>query len=149
MKKLIVSLIIILALLVSGCETIIPDDNNGVIIPVTDEEKVEDVVSDYISALSNEDWSKAKSLCLIGSDMYNETSELQAIIEALDFYYSWNWTILTIDSFVDGNYAEVYFDAIVIAVIEEHIEEGLKSDVTCFLQKVGNDWKIYRSENLW
>ena len=152
MKKLIVSLIIILALLVSGCETIIPDDNNGVIIPVTEVEKIESVVHDYFEALNELDWDKAKSYCVIDSEMYITTLQMQADVESVVGHFSWDWIISITGTSVNGNYAEVYFDVdettVIVGYNQTEIYESGAIDIICYLQKVGNNWKMYDSENL-
>lgn len=138
MKKLaLLILVVVLLLGLTGC---------GVITPATDEEKVESVVSEYFLALSNQDWDKAKSCCVSDSVAYDGTLLIQTSIEGFDMI--WSWIIDITSTSINGNYAEVYFDATVTAVIEGTESETPKDDITFYLQKVGNDWKIYDSENM-
>lgn len=136
MKKLaLLILVVVLLLGLMGC---------GVITPATDEEKVESVVYEYFLAISDQDWDKAKSYCVSGSVMYDNTLQMQTAFEEFDVI--WNWIIDITSTSVIGNYAEVYFDA---TVVLEGTKRDLQIDnVTFYLQKVGNDWKIYDSENL-
>jgi len=138
MKKLaLLILVVVLLLGLTGC---------GVITPTIDEEKVESVIYEYFLALSNQDWDKAKSCCVSGSVMYDGTLQIQTALE--EFGMIWNWIIDITSTSINGNYAEVYFDATVTAVIEGTESETPKDDITFYLQKVGNDWKIYDSENM-
>ena len=125
----------------------------GVIIPATDEEKVESVIHDYFEALNELDWDKAKSFCVIGSEMYADTLQAQTAIESILGDFSWNWIINITGTSVNGNYAEVYFDSTVTQVFDvtNNVIIPLtttRENVTCYLQKIGNNWEIYDSENL-
>lgn len=138
MKKLaLLILVVVLLLGLTGC---------GVITPATDEEKVESVVSEYFLAISDQDWDKAKSCCVSGSVMYDDTLLIQTSIEGLGII--WNWIVDITSTSINGNYAEVYFDATVTAVFDGTESEFQIDNVTFYLQKVGNNWKIYDSENL-
>ena len=138
MKKLaLLILVVVLLLGLTGC---------GVITPATDEEKVESVVYEYFLAISDQDWDKAKSCCVSGSVMYDDTLQAQASIE--EFGISLNMIVDITSTSVNGNYAEVYFDLTVTMVLEGTESEFQIDNVTFYLQKVGNDWKIYDSENL-
>jgi len=138
MKKLaLLILVVVLLLGLMGC---------GVITPATDEEKVESVVYEYFLAVSDQDWDKAKSCCVSGSVMYDVTLQTQTTLE--EFGISLNWIVDITSTSINGNYAEVYFDATVTMVLEGTESEFPQDDITFYLQKVGNDWKIYDSENL-
>lgn len=138
MKKLaLLILVVVLLLGLTGC---------GVITPATDEEKVESVVYEYFLAVSDQDWDKAKSCCVSGSDAYDDTLQIQTAIEEIDI--SLNWIVDITSTSVNGNYAEVYFDLTVTMVLEGTESEFTIDNVTFYLQKVGNNWKIYDSENL-
>ena len=138
MKKLaLLILVVVLLLGLMGC---------GAITPATDEEKVESVVSEYFLAVSDQDWDKAKSYCVSGSVMYDDTLQMQTALE--EFGISLNIIVNITSTSVNGNYAEVYFDLTMTMVLEDTESEFQKDNVTFYLQKVGNDWKIYDSENL-
>jgi len=123
----------------------------GVITPATDEEKVEGVVNDYFEALNELDWEKARGYCVIDSKIYYDTLQAQATLESFGDY-SCEIIISITGTSVNGNYAEVYFDlastTVVVGTNEINTFSETRENVTCYLQKVGNNWKIYDSENL-
>jgi uncharacterized protein YceK len=138
MKKLaLLILVVVLLLGLTGC---------GLITPATDEEKVESVVYEYWLAISDQDWDKAKSCCVSGSVMYDNTLLIQTSIEGFDII--WSFIVDITSTSVIGNYAEVYFNLTVTMVTEGTESEFPLDDITFYLQKVGNNWKIYDSENL-
>lgn len=143
MKKLaLLILVVVLLLGLMGCEAF---------TPISEEEKAESVVYDYFEAFNELDWDKAKSCCVSGSDMYNDTLQAQATLESFGDY-SCEIIISITGTSVNGNYAEVYFDlastTVVVGTNEINTFSETRENVTCYLQKVGNNWKIYDSENL-
>ncbi|GAI87610.1 unnamed protein product [marine sediment metagenome] len=140
MKKLaLLILVVVLLLGLIGCEAF---------TPISEEEKAESVVYDYFEAFNELDWDKAKSCCVIGSDMYNDTLQTQTYFESVEVAFSLNMIVNITSTSVNGNYAEVNFYLTVTMVLEGTESEFTKDDITCYLQKVGNNWKIYDSENL-
>jgi len=110
MKKWTVLLIIVLALLVSGCGITTPKsninigNNNGVV------KNVESVVYDYIKALNKLDWDEVKSYCIIDSEAYIDTLTMQGEIESTVGKLTWHWKIDITDTIVDEPLAEVHFN---------------------------------------
>jgi len=137
-KLFLVVLVLILAIFLSGC--------GGIVLPTTDEAKIKSVINEYCLALNNQDWSKAKSLCVYGSLAYNELCEMEANFNNAYLYCD----VITINVVmdiqnvsIDGNYATVYiyFNLLVTGCgNEDYAEEG---EGEVWLQKVGNSWKIY------
>ena len=114
----------------------------GIVLPATDEAKIKSVMNEYYLALNNQDWSKAKSLCVYGSDAYNDLCEVEA-----DLYLYCD--IITINAVIDiqnvsinGNYATVsaYTSLLITGCGDYYAEEG---EGEFWLRKVGNSWKIY------
>ena len=150
MKRKIILLlsILILVIFLTGC-------NDGVVTPLTDEAKIKNVIQEFCLALSDQNWSKAKSYCVYGSEIYNKLVE---------FEESWNDGIIVMETcgggsfYVDdinyiteyigevkinGEYAEayVYLKSIFMFnndIISEYYEEGW-----LLLQKINSDWKLY------
>jgi len=56
---------LVLAIILSGCAC-------GIVTPSTDEAKIKSVINEYFLALNDQNWSKAKSYCVYGSELYNE-----------------------------------------------------------------------------
>jgi hypothetical protein len=135
-KCFLVVLVLILAIFLSGC---------GILLPATDEAKIKSVINEYCLALNNQDWSKAKSCCVYGSNTYNSVCEMEADIN--DAYLSCD--VITINLVIDiqnvsinGNYATVsaYTSLLETGCGGYYAEEG---EGEFWLQKVGNSWKIY------
>ena len=136
-KSLFLIAFMILAVFLSGC--------NGVITPATDEAKVKSVIHEYFLAINDQNWSKAKSYCVYGSDRYYATCVLEDAINAL--YQSYGSVTITIfvtisDVSVSGSYATAYGNGTMVIIAGYYSESGSAS-ATYYLQKVGNSWKIY------
>ena len=148
-RKGILSLtFLVLVIFLTGC-------TGGVVTPLTDEAKIENVIKEFCLALSNKNWSIAKSYCVYGSEIYNKLVE---------FEESWNDGIIVIETcgggsfYVDdinyiaeyigeininGEYAEayVYLKSTFMFnndIISEYYEEGW-----LLLQRINGDWKLY------
>ena len=138
-KLFLVILVLILAIFLSGC--------GGIVLPAIDEAKIKSVMNEYCLTLNNQDWSKAKSLCVYGSTMYNELCYMEAIF--INAYLYCN--IITINVAIDiqnvsinGNFASVsaYTNGLITGCGDEYYDFG-EGESTFTLQKVGNNWKIY------
>ena len=136
-KCFLVVLVLILAIFLSGC--------GGIVLPATDEAKIKSVINEYFLALNNQDWSKAKSCCVYGSDIYYAVCDIEALVNNAYLYCN----IITVNVVIDiqnvsinGNYADVSFsyNLLITGCGEEgYAEEG---DTTFTLQKIGNSWKL-------
>jgi len=84
-KYFLVGLFLILIMFLVGCSGIgLPD----IEVPVTDEEKIENVINDFFLALNEQDWEKAKSLCVTDSIWYDFVSDFErAVNENIDDTY--------------------------------------------------------------
>ena len=145
MKKWTVLLIIILALLVSGCGIMTP--NNEMKKPVANEQKVVDIMYKFFSVISAENFGRAKSLCIKDSEVYDILSEVQDIFKDFNFPHYWDWNIDTIIVSIDGKIATVLLDISGIAVPDGNPIAFVIEDATCYLQKVGK-WRIYGQVDL-
>ena len=138
-KYYFVILLLILAIFLSGCA------GGGIATPATDEAKIKSVVYEYFLAINDQNWSKAKSYCVYGSDRYYATCVLEDAINALYQYYgSVTITIfITISNVsVSGSYATAYGNGTMVIIAGNYFESGSAS-ATYYLQKVSNSWKIY------
>ena len=130
----LVVLSLILVIFLSGC---------GV---VTDEEKVRDVIDEYFLALNDQDWDKAKSCCIYKSDVYYETCLLEVLIDSLyPSVVTINFQVDIFDIVITGNYASAYIDGILTIIINDHPITDDSSGYF-YLQKVSNNWKLYKGE---
>ena len=137
-KYSLLVLSLILAMFLSGCVI-------GIIIPATDEAKVKNVINEYFLAINDQNWNKAKSCCVYGSDIYYETYFLENRINTL-YQYASNVTITCLMNIsnvsVNGSYASAYCSGS-ITIIADYYYESDSASGYCYLQKVGNNWKIY------
>ena len=134
-KLFLVVLVLILAIFLSGC--------GGIVLPTTDEAKIKSVINEYCLALNNQDWSKAKSLCVYGSTMYNELCDMEVNLYLYCNVITINVVMDIQNVSIDGNYATVYIYFMLLMTgcgNEDYAEEGYGE---VWLQKVGNSWKIY------
>ena len=138
-KGILLLSILIIAIFLTGCST------DGVVTPATDEAKVKSVIQEYYLALNDQNWSKAKSYCIYGSEKYYKTCVIEDAINTLYLYCN----IVTINTFVSisnvsiyGNYSDVY--CYVSATISYCGYFESDSDYGyLYLQRVGNNWKLY------
>jgi len=137
-KILVVVLVMFLVLALVGC-------GGGIVTPATDEAKVKSVINEYFLAINDQNWSKAKSCCVYGSDRYYATCQMEDLVNTLYSYCN----IITINVYADvlnvsiyGNYSEAYcyFSGLITACGYYESDSGYGY---YYLQKVGNNWKIY------
>ena len=136
-KYFFVVLFLILAIFLSGCS-----GGSGV-TPATDGAKIRSVINEYFLALNDQNWSKAKSYCVYGSDVY----EFTCALEAGDALYQ-NIPVVTIifsvdilDVSISGTYATAYSSVSTVTTTDygSYSDSGLWN---IYLQKVDNNWKI-------
>ena len=137
-KCTLILILLILAIFLTGC-------TGGVVTPATDEAKVKSVIQEYFLAINDQNWSKAKSYCVYGSDRYYATCVLEDAINVL-YQYSSTVTItcyITISNVsVYGNYADAYISVTIFATAG-YYSDSESGSTYYYLQKVGNSWKIY------
>ena len=135
-KLFFVCLVMILVMFLAGC-------GSGIVTPATDEEKVKSVIQEYFLAINDQNWSKAKSCCVYGSDVY----EFTCALEAGDALYQ-NIPVVTIifsvdilDVSISGTYATAYSSVSTVTTTDygSYSDSGLWN---IYLQKVDNNWKI-------
>jgi len=106
-KKLLVIFVLLIAFFITGCT--VPSTYTG-----SDEAKIESVIKQFFSALNNQNWSKAKSCCVYGSDAYEAICEFENDVNYLEKicgYVKIN-TYVNVDNIsISGNYAYVICDA--------------------------------------
>ena len=136
-KILMVTLVMVLVLALVGC--------GGVVTPATDEAKVKSVIQDWSLAINAQNWNKALSYCVYGSDKYYYICQLRDAINSLSQYcgvVTINILITNIQVSIYGSYANAscYVDVVISAC--GYIEsDSIYGNLT--LQKIGNSWKLY------
>jgi len=136
-KCFLILTFLVLAIILSGC-------TGGTITPLTDEAKIESVIQEYHLALNSQNWSKAKSCCVYGSDTYYDTCDIEDLVNILSLYCnSININVYADIQYISiyGNYSQVYcYGSIIISACGDY-----DSDSGYYyydLQKIGNTWKI-------
>jgi uncharacterized protein YceK len=136
-KYFFVILFLILAIFLSGC--------NGIVTPATDEAKIKSTIQNYALALNDQDWSKAKSYCVYGSDAYYKVCVKEDLVNALYMYcniVTLTYYVDIINVNIDGNYAQVYVHTTSLITACGYAEAYDIYEYG-YLQKIGNSWKIY------
>jgi hypothetical protein len=136
-KKLLVIFVLLIAFFITGCT--VPSTYTG-----SDEAKIESVIKQFFSALEYQNWSKAKSCCVYGSDAYEAICEFENDVNYLETicgYVKINTYVNVANISISGNYAYVICDASLsisaCGVTENNSEYGYLE-----LSKIGNSWKL-------
>ena len=138
MKRAYISCIVIillfaLILILSGC------------VATSDEAQIRSVINGFCNAISNQNWDKARSYCVYGSDPYNDITDLEnavdllnSMVENVTIEYSFNISNIIIT----GEYATV--DGFLTVIITgDGVSQEESEEQTVNLKKVDNIWKIY------
>ena len=139
-KCFFVILFLILAIFLSGC--------GEVVTPATDEAKVKSVIYEYFLATNDQNWEKAKSYCIYGSEEYYDLCFFKDMINVYS-QTTGNITITMdadiVNSNIMGKYATVYLK--VTSLVTVNYDVVINDNVFCYyyLQKIGTNWKIYLS----
>ena len=140
-KYFLLVLFLMLAMFLSGC-------SSGIVTPATDEAKVKSVIYEYFLATNDQNWEKAKSYCIYGSEEYYDLCFFEDMINV----YSQTTGNITITMDADiintnimGKYATVYLK--VTSLVTVNYDIVINDNVFCYyyLQKIGTNWKIYLS----
>jgi len=139
-KCLLILTILVLAIFFSGC-------SGGITTPSTDGAKIENVIQEYYLALSDQNWSKAKSYCIYVSDLYNEVIQWENIVNT----YPYCDVIIAIyPTILDYGFDDEGILSCVHCYINDfstacgnNINNTQSYYIYLHLKKVGNSWKLY------
>jgi spore coat protein CotH len=138
-KYFFVVLFLILAIFLSGCS------GGGIVTPATDEAKIKSVINEYFLALNDQNWSKAKSYCVYGSDIYYAICQMEDLASTIHTYCNTitvNAVVNILDVSISGNYSQAYCYYTYLITYCGYYEND--SEYHYYdLQKVGNSWKLY------
>ena len=139
-KGILLLSILILTIFLTGCNT------GGVVTPATDEAKIKSVVYEYFLAINDQNWSKAKSYCVYGSDQYYAVCQAEDLVNTAYLFCNQvtiNAAVNIIDVSISGSYSQVYSYVSYLVTYCGYYEadEGYSY---LELQKVGNSWKLYQ-----
>jgi hypothetical protein len=141
-KYYFVILFLVLAIFLSGCS------GGGIITPATDEAKIKSVVYEYFLATNDQNWDKAKSYCVYGSEEYYDLCFFEDTINT----YSQSTSNITItcdadiyNTSITGNYATVYLEVKYLITVNNNVVMNDNVLGYYYLEKISNNWKIYLS----
>lgn len=137
-KYYIIVLFLVLAIFLSGCSS------GGIVGPATEEAKIKSVIYEYLLALNDQNWNKAKGYCVYQGDRYYAVEQMEDMFDTLYLYCN----IVTINAYTDiqnvsiyGNAGQAYaYTGWVITGCGYY--EGDEGYTTYYLQKIGNSWKL-------
>jgi len=138
-KSFLILTFLVLAIFLSGCA-------GGIVTPATDEVKIKSVINEYCLAINGQNWSKAKSYCVYGSEAYYNTCDIENLVYAFNLFC--NSTTINVHAdiqyvYINGNYSEVYgYLTMVMSACGQ--SDSNSGNFLQYLQKVGNSWKLYR-----
>jgi hypothetical protein len=122
--------VICLLLVVTGCT------------PSSDEAQIESVVNGYASAISSQNWNKARSYCVEGSTPYTAVDGLEDIINQSSGSISIDYSITISNISINDSYATVSGSyALIISGGGQSMDDS--GNITFNLQKVDGTWKLY------
>lgn len=113
---------------------------------VSDETQISNVVQSYCSAISNQDWDRAKSYCVYDSQIYFDTCALEEQVNNLSQHastvtISYSITISNIE--INADYAEVSLRRkTLIITMDDYSQRHDIPGGIIYLQKIDNSWKI-------
>ena len=138
-KYFFVVLFLMLAIFLSGCSGV------GIVTPATDEAKIKSVIQDCSLAINAQNWNRALSYHVYGSDRYYYICQLRDAINSLNQYcnvVTINILITNIQVSIYGNYANAScYASVVISACGYAESDSAYGNLT--LQKIGNGWKLY------
>jgi len=141
-KYFILVSVLILTVFLAGC------GSSGIVTSVTDEAKIKNVISEYFLATNDQNWEKAKSYCVYGSEEYYDLCFFEDMINT----YSQTTENITItidadiiNTDITGRYAITYLYFTILVTVDYNVVSYDNVYAYYYLQKIGNNWKIYLS----
>jgi len=142
----ILIMIFSLFFLLIGCSGIgLPD----IEVPVTDEEKIENVINDFFLALNEQDWEKAKSLCVIDSIWYDFVSNFErAVNENIDDTYILEYSLSISRIYITGCTCNIgiVFGEFFVSLTKNGELQRFEEWGIITLYKSDNDWQLISDE---
>ena len=116
------------------------------VIPVTDEAKIKSVINEFFWAISDKNWSKAKSYCVYGSREYDAVCWFEEMYDYISSYADVVILDTSVDDIlnvsIDGEYSKAYcYYSFTITVYDSDYERKINYGYLN-LQKVGSSWKL-------
>jgi hypothetical protein len=141
-KKLFyLSILLVFVLVLSGCSEYPTAPGT----PTNEEAQIKSTVYEFYLSISAQNWNKARSYCLPGSDQYYSVSQLESLVNSIYLYCNTitiNALVNILDVSITGNYSQVYCFVSLRKTICGYVD--IEEDYGyMYLQKIGNTWKLY------
>jgi len=129
-----------------GCSGIgLPD----IEVPITDEEKIENVINDFFLVLNEQDWDKAKSYCVNDSIWYDFVSDFETIVnENINDTYIIEYSCSISRIYITGctcNIGIVFGEFFISVTINGEVQEFPELGIIT-LTKINNNWQLFSDE---
>lgn len=117
-----------------------------------EEAEILEVLDNFGNAIASQNWAKAKSYCVVGSEEYELVNELEDLIDELstlcnDINMNFSGGGVA-EVIISGKFATVsgYYTCTVSCIPPggEEISVTVSGDGTTYLEKIGDSWKIYK-----
>jgi S1-C subfamily serine protease len=123
-----------------------PESKVKKVIPATDEAKIKSVINEFFWAISDKNWSKAKSYCVYGSREYDAVCWFEEMYDYMSSYADVVILDTSVDDIlnvsIDGEYSKAYcYYSFTITVYDSDYERNINYGYLN-LQKVGSSWKL-------
>ena len=145
-KYFLLDLFLILIMFLVGCSGIgLPD----IEVPVTDEEKIENVINDYFLALNEQDWEKAKSLCVVDSIWYDFVSNFEMFVnENINDTFILEYSLSISRIYITGCTCNIgiVFGEFFISLTKNGELQRFEEWGIIALYKSDNDWQLISDE---
>ncbi len=113
----------------------------NIVVTESDETKITNTINGFFQAIIDLDWDMARSYCVYGSEVYVAIFDLE---QCCDLYGAYECDIpdnIIVNNInpiiINGDYAEAYVYLTIVWFGE------FNSESWYYLQKIGNDWKLY------
>jgi len=146
-KLFLVGLVLVLSIFLVGCSGIgVPDTE----APITDEEKIENVINDFFQALNEQDWDKAKNYCVVNSMWYYFVSDFERFVnENINDTYILEYSLSVSRIYITGCTCKkigIVFGEFFISLTINGELQGFEEWGIITLQKINNDWQLFGEE---
>ncbi|PKP58973.1 hypothetical protein CVT91_07595 [Candidatus Atribacteria bacterium HGW-Atribacteria-1] len=140
-------LVVVLAMFLVGCSGIgLPDTE----APITDEEKIENIINDFFQALNERNWDKAKSYCVIDSIWYDFVSDFERFVnENINDTYILEYSLSISRIYITGCTCKkigIVFGEFFISLTKNGELQGFEEWGIITLDKSDNDWQLFSDE---
>jgi len=143
-KCFLILTILVIAIFLSGC-------SGGIVTPSTDVAKIKSVINEYFLALNDQNWSKAKSYCIYGEDLYYDVIQWESVVNNL-YSYCNIVTVNILVNILDFGFSPPWVSPMEVCVqcvitdistaCGNYVSNNDAYLIYLHLEKVGESWKL-------